>query len=135
MKRIVGTGGDRIQMINGALYINGQGVKREQIADYIPDENNLSKYFLPGKPVKRWRETLPNGVSYMTLDIVDNGLYDNTPIYKVPPNHYFMMGDNRDTSTDSRVHSQLGYVPVENIIGKVHSWSSPPSPGDRPPAN
>ena len=69
--------------------------------------------------VKRWRETLPNGVSYTTLDLVDNGFYDNTPVYQVPAGHYFMMGDNRDNSTDSRVLSQVGYVPFENIVGKA----------------
>jgi signal peptidase I len=123
--RIVGMGADRIQMIDGVLNINGQAVKREQVEDYIPLEDGA-----PGKPIKRWRETLPNRVSYMTLDLVENGFYDNTPVYNVPANHYFMMGDNRDNSTDSRVLSRMGYIPVENIIGKVQSWSSPPSPGE-----
>jgi len=70
-------------------------------------------------PVKRWRETLPNGVSFETLDIVDNGFYDNTQVYHVPAGHYFMMGDNRDNSADSRVLSQVGYVPFENLVGKA----------------
>jgi signal peptidase I len=69
--------------------------------------------------VKRWRETLPNGVSYTTLELIENGFYDNTPVYEVPPGHFFMMGDNRDNSTDSRVLSQVGYVPLENIIGRA----------------
>jgi signal peptidase I len=120
VKRIVGMGGDRIQMIGGVLIINGQAVKREQVKDYIPVEEGV-----PGKPIKRWRETLPNGVSYMTLDIVDNGFYDNTPVYVVPANHDFMMGDNRDNSTDSRVLTQVGYVPVENIAGKALYGISP----------
>ncbi len=69
--------------------------------------------------VKQFRETMSNGVSYNTLDLTDNGFYDNTPVYNVPPDHYFMMGDNRDNSTDSRVLSQVGYVPYENIIGRA----------------
>ena len=115
VKRIVGMGGDRIQMIDGVLNINGQAVKRERVEDYIPVEEGV-----PGKPIKRWRETLANGVSHMTLDLVDNGFYDNTPVYHVPAGHFFMMGDNRDNSTDSRLLSRVGYVPVENIIGKAH---------------
>ena len=69
--------------------------------------------------MKRWRETLPNGVSYTTLDLIDNGFYDNTQEYVVPAGHYFMMGDNRDNSTDSRVLSQVGYVPFQNLVGRA----------------
>ena len=69
--------------------------------------------------VKRWKETLPNGVSYETLDCADNGYVDNTNVYTVPSGHFFMMGDNRDNSTDSRVQAAVGYVPFENIIGRA----------------
>ena len=108
-------GGDQIQIRDGILNINGQAVKHERVEDYISVEEGV-----PKKRMKRYRETLLNGVSHMIIDLVDNGFYDNTPVYKVPPNHYFMMGDNCDNSTDSRVLSQMGYVPVENISGKAY---------------
>ena len=114
IKRVIGLPGDRIQMINGLLHINGEPVKRERIDDYIETEESDRAI-----RVKRWRETLPNGVSYTTLDLQDNGFYDNTPEYHVPPDHYFMMGDNRDNSTDSRVQSQVGYVPFSHLIGRA----------------
>jgi signal peptidase I len=114
IKRVIGLPGDRIQMVDGVLHINGEPVKRERIEDFIETEEGTR-----ATRVKRWRETLPNGVSYTTLDLVDNGFYDNTPVYHVPAGHFFMMGDNRDNSTDSRVLSQVGYVPFENIIGRA----------------
>ena len=114
IKRVIGLPGDRIQVTDGVLLINGQPVRRERIEDYIEtDEGERTSR------VKRWRETLPNGVSYTTLDLIDNGFYDNTQEYIVPPTHYFMMGDNRDNSTDSRVLSQVGYVPFENLVGRA----------------
>jgi len=111
--RLVGLPGDRIQMIKGHLHINGEPVKREQVEDFVETED--------GRTVrtKRWRETLPNGVSHETLDQVENGHYDNTPVFQVPAGRYFMMGDNRDNSSDSRVPEGVGYVPFENLIGRV----------------
>jgi signal peptidase I len=114
VKRVVGLPGDRIQMIHGLLHINGTPVKREQIEDFIDTDAS-------GRPTrgKQWRETLPNGATYVTLDLVDEGFNDNTPVYPVPTGHYFMMGDNRDNSQDSRALSQVGYVPFENLVGRV----------------
>ena len=114
IKRVIGLPGDKIQMIDGVLQINGEPIKRERAEDFVGQEDG------PGiKRIKRWKETLPNGVVYYTLDLVDNSFYDNTPVYTVPADHYFMMGDNRDNSTDSRVLSQVGYVPLENIVGRA----------------
>ena len=114
IKRVIGLPGDRIQLVDGILNINGTPIKRERAEDFVGTEDG------PGiKRIKRWKETLPNGVVYYTLDLVDNSFYDNTPAYLVPPNHYFMMGDNRDNSTDSRVLSQVGYVPIDNIVGRA----------------
>jgi signal peptidase I len=113
IKRVIGLPGDRIKMVDGLLHINGVAVKRERVDDFIDDENGSSER------VRRWRETLPNGVTYQSLDLQDNGFLDNTQEYLVPPDHYFMMGDNRDNSTDSRVLSAVGYVPFENLVGKA----------------
>jgi signal peptidase I len=114
IKRVIGLPGDRIQMVDGQIILNNQPVKRERVDDFVDDEE-------AGTHVKRWRETLPNGVSYYTLDL-RNSLLDNTGVYTVPPGDYFMMGDNRDNSTDSRVSPEqggVGYVPFENLVGKA----------------
>jgi signal peptidase I len=114
IKRVIGLPGDRVQMIGGVVYINAQPVARERIDDFVETEPDGTT-----TRAKRWRETLPNGVSYTTLNLIDNGFYSNTQVYEVPPDHYFMMGDNRDNSADSRVMSQVGYVPFENLIGRA----------------
>lgn len=116
VKRVVGLPGDRIQMKQGLLYINDVAVVRERLADFVGEDPCGE----PGRhSAKRWRETLPNGVSYETLDCVDNGYYDNTNVYAVPAGHFFMIGDNRDNSTDSRVRTAVGTIPLENMIGRV----------------
>jgi signal peptidase I len=114
VKRVVGLPGERIQMKDGMLYINDVAVKHEAVADYAGDACGSGAV-----KVKRWRETLPNGVSYETLDCLENGQLDNTEVFTVPAGQYFMLGDNRDNSVDSRMPSQLGTVPLENLIGRV----------------
>jgi signal peptidase I len=120
VKRVIGLPGDRIQMVSGVLHINGTPVKREQIEDFVETDDNGREAH-----IKQWRETLPNGVSHPTLDMIENGFYDNTKEYRVPASHYFMMGDNRDNSSDSRVENAVGYVPAENLVGRVQImfWS------------
>jgi len=114
IKRVIGLPGDTIQMIDGVLHINGEAVKREPAPDYVDNDQGL-----PGVHIKRWHETLPNGVSYYTLQQYPSTPYDNTDPYLVPAGHFFMMGDNRQNSQDSRVLSAVGYVPFENIIGRA----------------
>jgi len=114
IKRVVGLPGDEVQMIDGILHINGTAVQREQIDDYITTAPNGSVF-----RAARFIETLPNGVSYQTLEQTSRGIHDNTRVYKVPEGHYFMMGDNRDNSQDSRFLPQVGYVPFENLVGRA----------------
>lgn len=114
IKRVVGLPGDKIQMKSGILHINGTAVERKRIDDFISQEPNGSITRVP-----RYIETLPNGVSYHTLDQTTNGHLDNTRVYEVPSGHYFMMGDNRDNSQDSRVLRTVGYVPFENFVGRA----------------
>lgn len=114
VKRVIGLPGDRIQVIGGILHINGEPVERELLGrGEDKDSNGLTL------PVTLYRETLPNGVSYEIQEISDNAGFDNTGEYLVPPGHYFMMGDNRDRSLDSRSLSAVGFVPFENFVGKA----------------
>jgi signal peptidase I len=112
IKRLVGLPGDRIQVTNGVLFINGKPVPKQ------PDGTFTSDYRLdPGSDVPVFRETLDNGVTYDTLDQVQDSRGDNTREFVVPEGHYFFMGDNRDNSLDSRF--DVGFVPAENLIGRA----------------
>ncbi|MEC9342373.1 MAG: signal peptidase I [Pseudomonadota bacterium] len=111
IKRLVGLPGDRIQMIDGELHINGEAVRREPKGTWTDNFGQSRQVYV---------ETLPNGVSYETIDLNPRSDGDNTQVFEVPPDHYFFMGDNRDNSLDSRWNAQsngVGYVPFENLVG------------------
>lgn len=111
IKRVVGLPGDRIQLINGILHINGDAVDRRFVGDSFRPSGSR-------QAIKAYEETLPGGISHPILEINDVQLFDNTREFTVPEGHYFMMGDNRDNSRDSRSTS-VGVVPLENFIGKA----------------
>ena len=113
VKRIIGLPGDTIQVDKGLLYLNATLVQRASAAPYyFGSEETI--------PVQRYTETLPGGRDYAILEINgDSGSSDQTPVYTVPENHFFVMGDNRDSSQDSRYLNLVGFVPFDNLIGKT----------------
>ena len=114
IKRLIGLPGDRIRMIEGILHINGEPVPRRRVEDYVGTDRFGRTIRTP-----RYIETLPNGREHYILERSDSGFLDNTQEYVVPEGHYFFMGDNRDSSQDSRVLGAVGYVPVENLVGRA----------------
>ena len=116
VKRVVGLPGDRILMRQGRLVLNDRPVTRVALEAMLAGATCGAD---DGATVKRWRETLPNGASYVTHDCVENAYLDNTDVFTVPPGHLFVLGDNRDNSTDSRMMPTFGFVPMDNLVGKV----------------
>ncbi|RDI59859.1 signal peptidase I [Microvirga subterranea] len=115
IKRVVGLPGDKIQVIGGVLHINGKPIQRERVEDYQTTD-------LYGRTISvpRYKETFPEGTTHYVIERDgDRGYWDNTNVYTVQPGHYFMMGDNRDNSTDSRDEANVGQVPAENLVGRA----------------
>ncbi len=115
IKRVVALPGETVQMIRGRLYINGVRVEREIVGLVESDQNN--KY--QREVLTEYIETLPGGVIHTIYEASDNAALDNTPLFTVPKGYYFMMGDNRDNSRDSRDMTTVGFVPYQNFIGRA----------------
>ena len=112
IKRVVGLPGDRLQVMEGVLYINGVAAQQTPVGRF-PEDYDGRELSVP-----ELRESLPGGRQHLVLDITPNGERDNTRVYEVPPGHFFAMGDNRDNSMDSRV-PEVGFIPLENLIGRA----------------
>lgn len=114
IKRVVGLPGDRVRVVNGILYINGEEASQRRIKDLQVTMPDGRVKFIP-----RFMERLPGGVEHVVLDENPNGEVDTTNEFVVPEGQYFFMGDNRDNSVDSRYVTDVGYVPFENLIGRA----------------
>ena len=112
IKRIIGLPGDRIQVTDGVLQVNGEAVEIKTIGEFFDDDNPRPLTF----PLLE--ETLPGGRKHEMLDLTPHGRLDNTRVYEVPEGHVFAMGDNRDNSQDSRVPN-VGFIPMENLVGRA----------------
>lgn len=113
IKRIVGLPGDRLQVLDGVLHVNGEAVTLEAIGPFVDDMDGRQV------AVPLYAETLPGGErEHFILDLTERGRLDNTGVFEVPAGHVFAMGDNRDNSLDSRTDA-VGYIPIENLIGRA----------------
>ena len=114
IKRVIGLPGDTVQVRRGRLYLNGEEVPRESVGLKKFDDEYLGEVTM-----HEYIQTLPDGTMFSIYEESDSEPLDNTQIYTVPEGHYFMMGDNRDNSQDSRVSNAVGFVPFENFVGRA----------------
>ncbi len=125
VKRVIGLPGERIQMKNGEVYLNGQPFDRQK-AEAIEEKSRDGQVSL----VQTYREILPNGRSHEVIDLQVDSRFDETPEFEVPEGNLFVLGDNRDNSIDSRMQEHFGFVPIENVTGIArHIYFSGPEAG------
>jgi signal peptidase I len=119
VKRVIGLPGDRVEMRNGRLWLNGEQVAVKRDGQTLMEERGA-----PAIPATRYIETLPGGRAHPILKLSGRNPFDDTPEITVPAGHVFVMGDNRDNSADSRVPLEqggVGLLPTDNLIGRVES--------------
>ena len=113
IKRLIGMPGDTIQFIDGEILINNKKISRQKI------ENKkiirCGNFLLD---TDTYIETLPNGFKHL-VSYKKKGSLQNSKVFKVPENHYFLLGDNRDCSKDSRYLDSVGYVNNLNLVGEA----------------
>lgn len=117
IKRVVGLPGDEVEMRSGVLFLNGTAVPKDYTGTFTNTECDAKFGVCRRVQYKTYTETLPGGTSYTVLDHVPDGTFDDYGPVVVPEGHYFMMGDNRDNSLDSR--AEVGFVPLENFVGRA----------------
>ena len=113
IKRVIALPGDKIKIINGVIFINNNEIYRKRLDDFIDTDFNVKN-----KRVRKYKEFFFN-LEVDILDITDNGIADNTKEFVIPEDHFFVMGDNRDNSQDSRFINSVGFIPFENLVGKA----------------
>ena len=112
VKRLLGLPGETIKVMDGEVFI-----KKNDSANFEKLNQVSDDFFFDDQYQEEIKQLIED--NYKILNITDNGPLDYTPEYEIPENKYFFMGDNRDNSSDSRVMSGVGFVPKENMIGKV----------------
>ena len=114
IKRVIGLPGDKIRIADGVIIINNETIYREKMDDFIDYQKGINTF---EKRVRRYKEYFFDN-EFEVLDLFDSSPADNTKVFIVEPNKFFVMGDNRDNSQDSRF-SQTGQIPFDNLVGKA----------------